>query len=83
MTFQKIFDKAKSIIKEEACMNFYDETKLPYTETDASAVRLGAALLLTRSGTHCPRDEVPDNSILRPITFMSNSLARVEKDAAT
>ena len=36
-TYQKIFDKAKSIIKD-ACMKFYDETKPLSTETDASEV---------------------------------------------
>ena len=43
-TYQKIFDKAKSIIKEEACMKFYDETKPLNIETDASRVGLGASL---------------------------------------
>ena len=34
-TIHKIFDKVKSIINEEACMKFYDETKPLYLETDA------------------------------------------------
>ena len=33
-TYQKLFDKAKSITKEDACMQFYDETQLMYLETD-------------------------------------------------
>ena len=37
-TYQKMFDKAKAIMKEDACMNFYDETKPLYIETDASEV---------------------------------------------
>ena len=44
-TCQKIFDKAKSVIKEDACVKFYDETKPCIIETDASGVGLGAALL--------------------------------------
>ena len=31
-TYQKIFDKAKLIIKEEACRKFYDETKPLYID---------------------------------------------------
>ena len=58
-TYQKIFDKAKSIIIEEACMKFCDENKPLYKELDASGVWLGAALLHIRgtrqhySQTHC------------------------------
>ena len=76
---QKMYDKAKSIIKGDACMKFYNETKPLYTETDASGVGLGAALLQTRSSTSYIRDEVPDNSILRPIAFATKSLASMEK----
>ena len=56
--YQNMFDKAKAIINEDACMKFYDETKLLYIETDASGVGLGAALLQARSNTSCPRNEV-------------------------
>ena len=52
-TYQKMFDIAKAIINEEACMKFYHETKPLYIETDASGVDLGAALLQTRSNTSC------------------------------
>ena len=43
--YQKMFDKAKVIINEDACMKYYDETKPLYTETDAYGVGLGAAVL--------------------------------------
>ena len=76
-TYQKILDKAKSIIKEYAHMKFYYKTKPLHIEMNASG--LGAALLQTRSGTSCPKDEAPDNSILRPIAFMSKSLSSMEK----
>ena len=59
-------------------MKFYDETKLLYIETDVSGVGLGVVLLQTRSNTSCPRDEAPDNSILRPIAFSSKSLTGAE-----
>ena len=77
--YQKIFDRAKSIIKEDAFMKFYDESKPLNIETDASGVKLGAALLQTRSGTSCPRDEAPNNSILRPIASTSKSLSSAEE----
>ena len=60
-------------------MKFYNESQPLYLETDASGVGLGAALLQTRKGTSCPRDEAPDNSILRPIAFMSKSLSSAEE----
>ena len=81
-TYQKMFDKAKAIIKEDACMKFYDETKPLYIETDASGAGLGNALLETRSNASSHRDEVLDNSILRPTAFSSKSLIRAEKDTA-
>ena len=44
-TYQKLFDEKKSIIAEDVCMKFYDETPLLYLETDTSGIRLGTALL--------------------------------------
>ena len=78
-TYQKMFKKAKAIIKEGTCVKFYDETKPQYIEMDSSGVRLGVTLLQTRSNTRCPKDEAPDNSILRPIAFTSKSLTSAEK----
>ena len=40
VTYNKLFDKVKSIIKEGACMKFYNETQPLYLETDACGVRL-------------------------------------------
>ena len=62
---------------------FYDKTKPPDIEMDASGVKLGTALLQTRSGMSCSRDEAPDHSILRPIAFVSKSLSSIENDMAT
>ena len=56
--YQKMFDKEKAIIKEDAFMKFYDETRSLYIETDASGVGLGTVLIQTRSNTSCHRDEV-------------------------
>ena len=70
-SFQSIYDKTKSLLKTDACMKFYDETKPLYLETDASGVGLGANLLQTRDGA-------PDNTILQPIAFTSKSLTSTE-----
>ena len=78
-TCQKMFNKAKSIIKEDACMKFHDEMKPLYIDTDASGVGIGTTLLQTRSNNSCPKDEAQDNSILRPIAFASKSLTRADK----
>ena len=78
VTYPEIFDKSKSILKD-AYMKFYDETKPLYIETDASGVALAAALLQTRNNTSCPRDGMPDNSILRSNTFVSKILTATEK----
>ena len=37
---QQLFDKAKSLIKAEMCMKFYDDTKPLYLETDVSGIGL-------------------------------------------
>ena len=78
-TYQKLFHKAKSITKEDACVKFYDDTKHLYPKTDASGVGLGTGLLQTRSSTHYSRDKVPDSSILRPIAIVNKSLSSTEK----
>ena len=46
-----------------------------YLETQASGMGLRGALLQTRSGTSCPRDKAPDNSILTPTAFASKNLS--------
>ena len=49
---------------------------LLYLETDASRVGLG--VLLVREEMTFPRVITPDNSILRPIAFVSKALSSVE-----
>ena len=78
-TYQKPFDKAKSIITEDACTKFYDESQLLYLATDASGIELGTALLQIWSSTSCPGDKAPNNSTLRPIAFSSESLSSAER----
>ena len=70
-SYQALYDKVKSLIIDNVCMKFYDETKPLYLETDAT-------ILQNRYGMTCPKDTAPDNIILRPITFASTSLASTE-----
>ena len=73
-----MFNKAKSLIKVDMCMTFYDDTKPLCLETDASGVCLGVALLQLCEGTACQKDIVPDNTTLCPIVFASKSLTGAE-----
>ena len=77
-SYQQWFEKAKSLIKVEMCMKFYDDTKPLYLETDASGISLGAALLQLRDNTTCQTHMAPDNTILCPIAFASKSLMGTE-----
>ena len=73
-----MFDKAKSIIKPEVCMKFYDKTKPHYLETDASGVILGAALPQICNNKACQKGMAPDNTILCPTAFASKCLTGAE-----
>ena len=77
--YQQLFAKAKSLIKVEVCMKFYDDTKPLYLETDASGVYLGAALLQLPDNTTCQKDVAPNNTILHPIAFASKHLTGAEQ----
>ena len=61
-------------------MKFYHKTKLSYIEMKASGGEQKLPCYKQgRSGTSCPRDQAPDNSILWPIAFVSKSLSSAEK----
>ena len=49
-SYQAIYGKAKSLIKANGCMIFYDENRPLFLETDISGVGLGAVLLQMRDG---------------------------------
>ena len=59
------------------------QNQATHLDTDASGVGLRAGLLQMGSGRNFPRDKAPNNSILRPIAFVSKSLSSAEKDTAT
>ena len=73
-SYQQLFDNAKSIIKADVCMKFYDNSKLLYLETDASGVDLGAALLQLCNNTVYQKGVAPQNITLHPMAFTSKSL---------
>ena len=70
-SYQQLFDKAKSLIKAEICIKFYDDTKPLYLQADAAGISLGTALLQLRDNTNYPTGTAPDNTILHPIAFAS------------
>ena len=78
VSYQALYDKTKSLIKNDRCIKFYNKTKPLYLETDASGIGLGTALLQTRDGATCQKDTAPYNTILRPNVFASKSLTSAE-----
>ena len=50
--YQDLYDKAKNIIKQDACMKFYDILKPFYLETGGSGISLGVTLLQVKDGTN-------------------------------
>ena len=78
-SYQQMFINAKSIIKADVCMKFYDNSKPLYLETDASGISLGAALLQLCDNTVCQKGLAPQNITLCPIAFTSKSLTGVEQ----
>ena len=77
-SYQQLFDNAKSIIKADVCMKFYDGSKPLYSETDASGVSLGAAMLQLCNNTVCQKGVAPNNITLCPIVFASKSVIGAE-----
>ena len=60
-------------------MKFYDETKPPCFEMDASRIGLGMALSQMKDGMTCPKDITPNNTIMGTIAFASKSLTSAEQ----
>ena len=60
-------------------MEFCNETKPSYSETDASVVELGAGFQQTREGVSCLQDKACHSNILIPIALTSKSLSNAKK----
>ena len=71
-SYQRLFNKAELLIKEDACMKFYHEL-------NASRVGLGTNLVSTKERSCYFRNEAHDNNIFRPIAFTSKSLSAVKR----
>ena len=56
-SYQQLFADAKSIIKPDMFMKFYDNSKPLYLETDASGIGIGAALLQLHDNTVCQKEQ--------------------------
>ena len=78
-TYQEIYKRAKSLVKEYTCMKYYDVRMPLYLETDASEVCLDTALLQVRKNLTCGYCETPDNAMLQPIAFASKSQSSAEQ----
>ena len=55
-SYQEIYEKIKSLVKEDPCMKYYNARKLLDLETYASVVVLGTALLQLRDNLSCGYD---------------------------
>ena len=76
-TYQEIYERAKFLVKEDACMKYYDVWKPLHLETDASGVGLGVTLLQVMDNLNCRNDEAQDNAMLQPTAFVWKSLSSV------
>ena len=59
-------------------MMLYNEKEPLYLGTDVSGAGLGVGQLQVKEGMIWPREKTPDNAILRPKAFVSNSLSSAE-----
>ena len=82
-SYQQLFTNAKSIIKADVCMKFYDNYKLLYLKTDASGIGLEAALLQLHDNMVCQKGVAPQNIALHSIAFASKNLTGVEWRSVT
>ena len=62
-TYQDLYEKAKTVVKRNVCLKFYNVARPLYFETDASGIVLGAKLLHVRGGMNCRCDRIPNNAI--------------------
>ena len=82
-TYQDPHYKAKTLIKQNVCIKFYDDVRPLYLKTDASRVRLGAGLSQVHHGMNCTQEETPDNIILRDWLHLPTRTCQMYKEMAT
>ena len=77
--YQDLYERAKNIIKKNACTKFYGISRLLYLETDALDITFGARLLQLRDGMDCGHDKVPANAALHQNVLASKSLLSAQQ----
>ena len=77
--YQEIYERAKSLVKEDTSMKYYDVRKPLYLENDASGGGIGGALLQVRDNLNCRYNEAPDSTMLWPTVLASKSLSSMEQ----
>ena len=63
--YKDLYDRAKKIVKKDACMEFYDAARHLYLGTSACNVSLETRLSQVRDGRNCRNNEVlynPNNT---------------------
>ena len=75
---QDLYNKTKKIIQKDACIKFYNASRLLYLEPDASGVDLRAGILQVRGGMNCGCDKVLYNVALHSTAFASKNLLGTE-----
>ena len=78
-SYQEMYERAKSLVKEDICMKCYNVRVSLYLETDASVVGLCTTYLQLRDNQACSYDKVPDNAMLWPTAFACKSLSSAEQ----
>ena len=72
-----MYNKAKTLIKKDTYINFYNKRELLYLETNALGIGFGVVLLKVRDRMNSPSYTSPDNIIMRPIAFTSESFIKL------
>ena len=73
-TYQEVYERMKSLVKDNTCMKYHGVRKPLYLKTDTSGVRQGVTLLKVRDNLNCAYDEAPDSTMFQAIMFAVKSL---------
>ena len=78
--YQELYEKAKTIIKDDVCIKFYNKYEPLYLETDASGAKYGAGLL---QEFEVSTRQAHDNIALYPMAFTRKCITSAEQGTAT